>query len=141
MIKKGIGFKEGKVYTHSSTTFIKSISPPLNSEIYLQGILPYSNKEINRPPKKYSFGQVLDSRLGLKPCSLISQNSHLNRNSSNLNNSIKLVSLIHLSLELTISKNPIILDITSSKQYLLTHHLELCIIHLSLYTIIIIIPN
>ncbi|KAL5578304.1 hypothetical protein UlMin_020003 [Ulmus minor] len=34
--KKGLGFEEGKVYTNSSTTFVKSISSPLISEIDLQ---------------------------------------------------------------------------------------------------------
>ena len=29
--KKGLGFEEGKVCTNSSTTFVKSISPPINS--------------------------------------------------------------------------------------------------------------
>ena len=48
--KKGFRFEEGKVYTNSSTTFVKSISPSLNSEIVSQDKMLHSNKESNNSP-------------------------------------------------------------------------------------------
>ena len=49
--KKSLGFEEGKVCTNSSTTFVNSISPLLNSKVNSQDIILHSNKEINRSPK------------------------------------------------------------------------------------------
>ena len=51
MIKKGLGFEEGKVCSTSSKIFVKSISPPINSEIDTQDIFPHPNKEINKLQK------------------------------------------------------------------------------------------
>ena len=56
--KKGLGFEEGNVCTNSSTIFVKSISPPLNSEIESQDIIPHSNKELKNPPESLSAKYV-----------------------------------------------------------------------------------
>ena len=47
--KKGLGYEEGKVYSNFSTTFVKSISPPLNSKIDSQDKILH--KESNNSPK------------------------------------------------------------------------------------------
>ncbi|KAL5578055.1 hypothetical protein UlMin_019754 [Ulmus minor] len=73
--KKGLGFDEDKVYSNSSTIFVKSVSSPLNSKIDSQVKLLNSNKESNNPSiivsrpcvsKNFSLGKSLSNNLQVK---------------------------------------------------------------------------
>ncbi|KAL5546548.1 hypothetical protein UlMin_006235 [Ulmus minor] len=72
--KKGLGFEEGKVYP-DSTTFVKSNSSSLNSEIDSQDKMLHSNKESNNSPivvswpnesKNFSLGKSISNNLQVK---------------------------------------------------------------------------
>ncbi|KAL5553110.1 hypothetical protein UlMin_040511 [Ulmus minor] len=52
--KKGLGFDEDKVYSNSSTIFVKATSSPLNSEIDSQAKIFQFNKESNKTSKVVS---------------------------------------------------------------------------------------
>ncbi|KAL5563348.1 hypothetical protein UlMin_033095 [Ulmus minor] len=56
--KKGLGFDEDKVYSNSSTIFVKATSSPLNSEIDSQAKIFHSNKESNKTSKVVSRPSV-----------------------------------------------------------------------------------
>ncbi|KAL5564602.1 hypothetical protein UlMin_027766 [Ulmus minor] len=64
--KKGLGFDEDKVYSNSSTIFVKATSSPLNSEINSQTKI-FHSKESNKTPKVVSQPSV-------------SKNLHLKKN-------------------------------------------------------------
>ncbi|KAL5573860.1 hypothetical protein UlMin_023457 [Ulmus minor] len=63
--KKGLGFDEDKVYSNSSTIFVKATSSSLNSEIDSQAKIFHSNKESNNIPKVVSRPSV-SKKLNLK---------------------------------------------------------------------------
>ncbi|KAL5569724.1 hypothetical protein UlMin_026299 [Ulmus minor] len=63
--KKGLGFDEDKVYSNSSTIFVKVTSSSLNSEIDSQAKIFHSNKESNNTPKVVSRSSV-SKNLNLK---------------------------------------------------------------------------
>ncbi|KAL5538393.1 hypothetical protein UlMin_045754 [Ulmus minor] len=67
--KKGLGFDEDKVYSNSSTIFVKATSSPLNSGIDSQTKIVQSNKKANNIPKEVSRPSV-------------SKNLHLKKNLS-----------------------------------------------------------
>ncbi|KAL5551486.1 hypothetical protein UlMin_001662 [Ulmus minor] len=67
--KKGLGFDEDKVYSNSSTIFVKATSSSLNSKIDSQAKIFHSNKESNNTPKVVSRPSV-------------SKNLHLKKNLS-----------------------------------------------------------
>ncbi|KAL5579940.1 hypothetical protein UlMin_012382 [Ulmus minor] len=67
--KKGLGFDDDKVYSNSSTIFVKATSSSLNSEIDSQAKICHSNKESNNTSKVVSRPSV-------------SKNLHLKKNLS-----------------------------------------------------------
>ncbi|KAL5570631.1 hypothetical protein UlMin_027206 [Ulmus minor] len=63
--KKGLGFDDDKVYSNSSTIFVKATSSPLNSKIDSQAKICHSNKESNNTSNEV-FRPSVSKNLNLK---------------------------------------------------------------------------